>query len=113
MVQYTQKRVSGIPELEDRLADFGRQIGWRLLELICWREYNPTGRTTTLGGSSSMVGKREIKYLQMLMFIHSTVWKQLFGRAADSLERSTDNEDECMYNYEHIHLHIRLLICKI
>ena len=34
----------------------------------------------------------------MLYFIHSTVWKLLFGKAADSLEKGTDNEDECEQN---------------
>jgi len=32
-----------------------------------------------------------------LQFVSSTVWKSLFGKAADSLERSTENEDECEY----------------
>lgn len=92
MVQYTQKRVTGIPELEDRLSDFGRQIGWRLLELINWREF--MGSKVS---SSGNVGKRELKHLQMLMFLNTTVWKALFGKQADSLERSTDNEDECKH----------------
>lgn len=26
----------------------------------------------------------------------TVIWKQLFGKAADSLERSTENENECM-----------------
>lgn len=32
----------------------------------------------------------------MLSWIHSTLWKVLFGKAADSLEKSTEREDECM-----------------
>jgi hypothetical protein len=31
----------------------------------------------------------------MLSWIHSTLWKVLFGKAADSLEKSTEREDEC------------------
>ena len=31
----------------------------------------------------------------MLYFIHTTVWKTMFGKQADSLEKSTENEDEC------------------
>jgi hypothetical protein len=51
-----------------------------MAELVFWREKS---------------GKREVKLLQILMFIHSTVWKSVFGKVADSLERSTDNDDEC------------------
>jgi hypothetical protein len=39
--------------------------------------------------------RREIKIVEMLKFISSTVWRTLFGKNAESLERSTDNEDEC------------------
>lgn len=51
-----------------------------MLELLTWRERN---------------AKREIKVLGVLYFIHSVVWKALFGKQADSLEKSTENEDEC------------------
>lgn len=32
----------------------------------------------------------------MLHYVHTTLFKYLFGRAASSLEKSTDNEDEYM-----------------
>lgn len=31
----------------------------------------------------------------MLSFIKDTVWKSMWGKQADLLERSTDKEDEC------------------
>lgn len=34
--------------------------------------------------------------MSILQFISSSVWKSLFGRAADSLERSIDHADEFM-----------------
>lgn len=34
--------------------------------------------------------------LGILSFVHSTVWKVLFGKAADSLEKGTEHEDEYM-----------------
>ncbi|KAF9915069.1 TRAPP subunit trs31 [Lobosporangium transversale] len=40
--------------------------------------------------------KRETRVLGMLYFIHTTVWKTMFGKQADSLEKSTENEDEYM-----------------
>jgi len=79
--QYSQVRVSSIPELEKRLSDGGYQIGLRFLELICYREKN---------------GKRETKLLGILTFISYTIWKVLFGKQADSLEKSTEQEDEYM-----------------
>jgi len=39
----------------------------------------------------------------MLQFVSSSVWKSLFGKAADSLERSIDHADEFMIvDYEPI-----------
>lgn len=58
----------------------GRQVGRRSAELIFWRE---------------RPGRRETKLLQALMFVHTQVWKALFGKQADSLEKSTENADEC------------------
>lgn len=63
-----------------RLNEFGYRVGSRVLELLTWRE---------------KIAKRETKVLGILYFIHSTVWKSLFGKPADSLEKSTENEDEC------------------
>jgi hypothetical protein len=40
--------------------------------------------------------RRETRVINVLYFIHTTVWKALFGRPADSLERSTENVDEYM-----------------
>lgn len=64
----------------NRLNEFGYRVGSRVLELLTWRE---------------KIAKRETKVLGILYFIHSTVWKSLFGKPADSLEKSTENEDEC------------------
>jgi trafficking protein particle complex subunit 5 len=58
----------------------GYRVGQRLLELIVWREKN---------------SKRETRILGILQFIHSVVWKTLFGKPADSLEKSREHDDEC------------------
>jgi len=73
--------VNNITELEKRLSDAGYSIGIRLAELIFYREKN---------------NKRETKLLGILTFISYTVWKVLFGKQADSLEKSTEQEDEYM-----------------
>jgi hypothetical protein len=33
--------------------------------------------------------------LGILLYINSNFYKEVFGKAADSLEKGTDNEDEC------------------
>ncbi|KAF9180587.1 TRAPP subunit trs31 [Haplosporangium sp. Z 767] len=81
MLQYTQKRVHGIQDLERKLNDLGYRVGIRALDLLVWRDKN---------------SKRETRVLGMLYFIHTTVWKTMFGKQADSLEKSTENEDEYM-----------------
>mmetsp|Transcript_14457 Transcript_14457/g.19956 ORF Transcript_14457/g.19956 Transcript_14457/m.19956 type:complete len:193 (+) Transcript_14457:44-622(+) len=81
LVQYSQTQVSTVTELEHRLEEIGRRVGEKVLELLCFRE---------------KASRREIRLLGMLSFIHTTVWKCLFGKAAESLERGTDNEDEYM-----------------
>ncbi|KAJ2963118.1 hypothetical protein NQZ79_g1773 [Umbelopsis isabellina] len=81
MIQYAQKRVNGIQDLERKLNEFGYRVGLRMLELLVWRDRNP---------------KREVRVLSILYFIHTALWKGLFGKQADSLEKSTENEDEFM-----------------
>ncbi|KAG6814428.1 hypothetical protein H0H92_007431 [Tricholoma furcatifolium] len=85
VVQYTQKRVSGINDLERRLNTLGYRIGQRTLELMVWR-----------AESSSKTPKREIRFLPALMSIHTQVWKAVFGKAADAIEKSVENADEYM-----------------
>ncbi|KAG1777362.1 NO signaling/Golgi transport ligand-binding domain-containing protein [Suillus clintonianus] len=85
VVQYTQKRVSGINDLERRLNTLGYRAGTRVLELMVWR-----------AESSSKAPKREIRFLPALMSIHTQVWRAVFGRPADAIEKSVENEDEYM-----------------
>eukprot|EP00898_Chlorokybus_atmophyticus_P003694 jgi/Chlat1/4325/Chrsp29S04607 len=81
LVQFCQQRVSNIGELERRLDECGYGIGIRVLELLCHREKG---------------NRRETRVLGILTFIHSVVWKSLFGKTADSLEKGTEHEDEYM-----------------
>ena len=61
-----------------RLAEFGYHVGIRILELVCWREKN---------------SKRETRIIGILVFIQTNVWKTLFGKQADSLEKN--DKEEC------------------
>eukprot|EP00736_Rhodelphis_marinus_P003780 Rmarinus@m.6957 len=81
IIQYSQMRVRSWGDLEKRLEELGYEVGLRVLELVCTRDKN---------------SKREVRLLNMLGFISSTVWKALFGKASDDLQRSTESEDEYM-----------------
>lgn len=65
-----------------RLNLHGYTIGQRLLELLLWRD----GRSA----------KRETRILGILQFITTTLYRSIFNKPADGLEKSRDNEDEYM-----------------
>lgn len=69
-----------------RLNTLGYRIGTRVLELMVWRTE-----------STSKAPKREIRFLPALMSIHTQVWKTVFGKPADAIEKSVENEDECEF----------------
>mmetsp|Transcript_11266 Transcript_11266/g.15045 ORF Transcript_11266/g.15045 Transcript_11266/m.15045 type:complete len:212 (-) Transcript_11266:41-676(-) len=81
LVQYHQSRVASISELERRLESSGYGVGLKVLELLAYR---------------ARENKRETRLMNILQFVSSSVWKSLFGKAADSLERSIDHADEFM-----------------
>ena len=66
------------------MADYGKFVGVRLLDLIVLREKSY---------------KRDTKLLNMLMFVKGTVWKNLFNKEADKLERSNDDPCKCKLQY--------------
>jgi hypothetical protein len=60
-------------------------MGTRVLELMVWR-----------AESGSKAPKREIRFLPALMSIHTQVWRAVFGKPADAIEKSVENDDECV-----------------
>ncbi|KAL0480277.1 trappc5 [Acrasis kona] len=72
IVQYHQGRINTYPELEQKLAETGQNVGLRIYELCVFRDKN---------------SKREHKISTQLNFITSVVWKTLYGKVADSLEK--------------------------
>jgi hypothetical protein len=56
-----------------RLEDIGFGVGLRLLEILSFREKG---------------SKRDIRLLDVLKFVHTSLWKYLFGHQARDLEQS-------------------------
>jgi trafficking protein particle complex subunit 5 len=85
IVQYAYNRVSSIEDLQARLQELGFGVGQRLIEMI---------------GSRERLTKRETRILGILQFVTTTVWRHLFGKQAETLERAMENEDECAWATE-------------
>jgi len=77
VVQYSHNRVASVNELHNKLSELGQSVGVRMVDLLFVRERNY---------------KRETKMLQILLFVKGTLWKSLFGKEADKLDRATDDE---------------------
>lgn len=114
IIQYTQRRVNGIADFEarwgyhtseqyqakqltvpislnNRLSTIGYRVGIRLVELEPLRNSLPPSTSRNATGPP-----RQTRLLPVLQYVHTTVFRNLFGRPASSLERSTENEDEYM-----------------
>ena len=79
LITYHQAKSGSVAEIESRLNRAGYPIGIKLLDLLLYRQ---PPRTAT----------RPTRILDLLQFIHGTLWRALFNRSADALEQSTSNE---------------------
>jgi hypothetical protein len=71
-----------------RLNTIGYRVGLRVSELLAWRNEG-----------SSKAPKREIRLRDTLLFVHTQVWKAVFGKPADGVEKSVEKDDECTFHY--------------
>ncbi|GAA5836953.1 hypothetical protein JCM3766R1_006489 [Sporobolomyces carnicolor] len=99
LVQHEQRLVTGIAEFERKLHDVGYRVGTRVVELLSCRDalyplQSSSALTTLSRGPPAPT--RHVRLLQALTWVHSNVYRYLFGRPADSLERSTEHDDEYM-----------------
>jgi len=83
LIAYHHARSPSVSDLESRLASSGYPVGVKLLDLLLYRLPQ---RSAT----------RPTRLLELLQFIHSTLWRSLFNRSADALELSTTNSNEYM-----------------
>lgn len=84
-----------IPLAIFRLAAIGRAVGRRAFQLYCYKE---------------KYFKREIGTLQILSFACTPLYKSIFGKSADSLERSNERSGECTILYLCNLLHLLVMI---
>lgn len=83
IVSWCHRNSKGIQDLENRLNGLGYQVGQRFLEVVKLRE-------------GLKYSKREIRIVEILQFIHSPMWKSMFGKVANELEKSQDVNNEYM-----------------
>lgn len=84
MIAYAQKGAKDVGGLEQKLNQQGYPIGVRLLDLLLSRSANP------------LASIRPTRILTLVQFIAQNVFRHLFGRAADALERSGSDPSQYM-----------------
>ena len=95
LVQYQTIKICSASDLECGLEQIGRSVGTRVIELLSYRDRQIRRELSLIG----ILQVRHSIYLDIIVngtqFISTTCWKALFGKPADSLERSTENDNEC------------------
>lgn len=93
IIQLNLKTSKSLLTLERSLNNLGYTIGLKYLELTSLRL---NFANNIISNGKSNVAKRNTKVLETLQFIVSTIWLNLFDKAADSLEKSSENENQFM-----------------
>lgn len=87
MIAYAQRNVRDIATLEKRLNTQGYPLGLRLLDLLLSRSPQPLTSTPSI---------RPTRISTLIQWIAQTLWRHLFGRPADALERSATDATQYM-----------------
>jgi hypothetical protein len=96
IIQYNFQRVNDLRDLEKkyililyRLLEVGYQVGYKYYELSTFREKNT---------------KREIKTQNIIQYIGNNIWKSLFSKAIDNIEKSSEKDNQCFlfFNFRFI-----------
>lgn len=83
LISYHHSKSGSVSEIEARLNRAGYPLGLKLPDLLFYR-------------SPPRSAQRPTRILDLLQFIHGTLWRGLFNRAADALEQSTSKKNEYM-----------------
>ncbi|XP_055388400.1 trafficking protein particle complex subunit 5-like [Condylostylus longicornis] len=77
-VRYSLAGVQQSHQLEERLHELGVRVGWKVLELLSFREKH---------------GRRDTRLLSILTFVSQNCWRYLFGHTGELLKgQEHDNE---------------------
>ena len=83
LITYHHSKSGSVSEIESRLNRAGYPIGVKLLDLLLYRQ-------------PPRSAQRPTRILELLQFIHGTLYRALFNRSADALEQSTSKKNEYM-----------------
>ena len=83
LIEYHRTKSTSVTEIETRLNRAGYPIGVKLLDLLLYRQ-------------PQRASARPTRIVDVLQFVHGTLWRALFSRAADALEQSTENKGQYM-----------------
>jgi hypothetical protein len=83
LITYHHAKSGSVSEIESRLNRAGYPLGIKLLDLLLYRQ-------------PPRSAQRPTRILDLLQFIHGTLWRALFARSADALEQSTSKKNEYM-----------------
>jgi len=97
LVQYQSIKICSAIDMELALERVGRTIGTKVLELLSYRERSFKRGDGVIGILQVRLDCSYAIIISFVQFISSSCWKVLFGKVADSLERSTENENECTF----------------
>ena len=85
VVKYTHVNSKTAVDFHDHLSSIGIEVGQRLVDILYMSERG---------------SKRDIRMNHILLFVKSQVWRHLFGKELDSLQRAS-NVDNVYYLHEH------------
>lgn len=93
IISMNLKNSKSLLELERKLNNLGYTVGLKYLDLSSLR-VNFSNNISSTGKSN--LSKRNIRLLETLQFIVSTIWSNLFDKQADSLEKSSEHVNQYM-----------------
>ena len=80
IVSYCQDRANSLDDITTQLADLGRDVGWRIMDLLYHRWANTFCLKSKTISVRERKDKRDTKILDMLLFVKKTLWIKLFGK---------------------------------
>ncbi|KAK4505584.1 hypothetical protein PRZ48_003547 [Zasmidium cellare] len=83
LITYHHAKSGSVSEIETRLNRAAYPIGIKMLDLLLYRQ-------------PSRTAARPTRMLDLLQFIHGTLWRALFNRSASALEQSNTKKNEYM-----------------